>query len=199
MIAELVKELAIVLIRISAYVRRQRLAEKIESLAIQLVGDVNRSDFKGSLDTVKEIAAFVSLGTKICEIEPTNSAIIIKELKDIEGQIRLIAGLPELRQIGKELERKEAKTVQTKEEETPKSDIKSEYNGINDNSAIRQSKIIDRIRQSGNGLQVGIKDILSLLSGVSERTVRYDLERLLAKGAIERMGGGGPGTYYVIK
>ena len=199
MIAELVKELAIVLIRISAYVRRQRLAEKIESLAIQLVGDVNRSDFKGSLDTVKEIAAFVSLGTKICEIEPTNSAIIIKELKDIEGQIRLIAGLPELRQIGKDLERREAKTVQTKEEEAPKSDIKSEYNGINDNSAIRQSKIVEKIRQSGNNLRIGIKDITGLFSGVSERTVRYDLERLLAKGAIERMGGGGPGTYYVIK
>ena len=64
------------------------------------------------------------------------------------------------------------------------------------NAANRQTAILQRIRQNGN---CRIRDIQELLPGSSERTIRYDLQSLLAQGLIERVGGGGPAVYYRIR
>jgi len=60
----------------------------------------------------------------------------------------------------------------------------------------RKEKILNRIRQSGN---CRMRDIQEVMGDVSERTLRYDLQRLVAEGLIERVGSGGPATYYRIK
>lgn len=60
---------------------------------------------------------------------------------------------------------------------------------------IRQSTIVEKIRQSGN---CRLKDIRELLPDTSERTIRYDLQSLLEKHLIERVGDGGPSVYYRI-
>lgn len=60
----------------------------------------------------------------------------------------------------------------------------------------RQSVILDRIRQSGN---CRTRDIQAILPDLSERTLRYDLQRLIEDGKIERGGGGGPASWYKIK
>lgn len=61
------------------------------------------------------------------------------------------------------------------------------------NSEMRQSAILGIIRQSSS---CRMKDILDTLPDVSERTIRYDLQDLVERGLVERMGSGGPGTYY---
>ncbi|MGC9598819.1 MAG: DeoR family transcriptional regulator [Minisyncoccia bacterium] len=66
----------------------------------------------------------------------------------------------------------------------------------NAKAAMRQSAILEKIRQSGN---CRIKDIQELLSGCSERTIRYDLQSLLEQNRIERVGGGGPAMLYRIR
>lgn len=63
-------------------------------------------------------------------------------------------------------------------------------------SEIRQSAITEVIRQSGN---CRMKDIIEAFPSVSERTLRYDIEKLLERGTIERMGPGGPATSYRVK
>jgi hypothetical protein len=60
-------------------------------------------------------------------------------------------------------------------------------------SAIRQNAILARIRQSGN---CRLKDIQEVLPGISERTIRYDLQTLLEQGLIERIGNAGPSVFY---
>ena len=62
----------------------------------------------------------------------------------------------------------------------------------NGNGEARASAIYAKI-QRGNA---SIKDLLAEFNGVSERTLRYDLQRLVEQGRIERVGSGGPGTYY---
>jgi len=64
--------------------------------------------------------------------------------------------------------------------------------------AIRQSAILGRIRQSGNE-SVQLKDIIAAFPDFSDRTLRYDLQRLCSQGVIERVGQGGPGTYYKLR
>jgi len=43
-----------------------------------------------------------------------------------------------------------------------------------------------------------IKDLVNALPGVSERTVRYDVQRLVDKNIIERVGTGGPNSFFRI-
>jgi hypothetical protein len=63
-------------------------------------------------------------------------------------------------------------------------------------SAIRQTAILERIRQSGN---CRLKDIQEILPGTSERTIRYDIQTLLEQELIERVGIAGPSVYYRAK
>lgn len=65
------------------------------------------------------------------------------------------------------------------------------------NIAMRQASIVDKIK-SGNGAGMRLKDILAAFQNVSERTIRYDLQGLCGKKVIERVGNGGPATYYRI-
>lgn len=65
-----------------------------------------------------------------------------------------------------------------------------------ENAAMRQSAIVDIMRQVNN---CRIKDLVAAFPGVSERTLRYDLQKLCEEGIIERVGPGGPGTYYQFK
>ena len=44
-----------------------------------------------------------------------------------------------------------------------------------------------------------IKDVLQSMPGISERTVRYDVQRLVDKGVIERIGTGGPNSFFRLK
>ncbi len=66
----------------------------------------------------------------------------------------------------------------------------------NAKAAMRQSAILEKIRQSGN---CRIKEIQELLPDCSERTIRYDLQTLLEQNRIERVGGGGPAMLYRIR
>ncbi len=43
------------------------------------------------------------------------------------------------------------------------------------------------------------KDLVDALPNISERTVRYDIQRLVDKGIIERVGTGGPNSFFRIK
>ena len=64
------------------------------------------------------------------------------------------------------------------------------------NSAIRQNLIADKIRQIG---KVTVKEVTVQFPGVSERTLRYDLQKLCDQGVLERVGNSGPGTSYIPK
>lgn len=60
-------------------------------------------------------------------------------------------------------------------------------------SFARKSTVFDRIRQNGN---CRLREIQEILPDVSERTLRYDVQNLVEHGFIERVGNGGPATYY---
>lgn len=68
---------------------------------------------------------------------------------------------------------------------------------------IRQSAILERLRQNSNlpDVESGcrLKEIQDVLPQVSERTIRYDLQNLIERGEVERIGKGGPATFYKAK
>lgn len=60
----------------------------------------------------------------------------------------------------------------------------------------RQTMILNKVKQRG---YCQLKDLQEILPQVSERTIRYDLQRLNGQGLVERIGNGGPATFYRIK
>lgn len=67
-----------------------------------------------------------------------------------------------------------------------------ETNGSSISIENRQSAILERIRQSGN---CRIRDLQEAFPDYSERTLRYDVESLIAKNVVERVGAGSA-TFY---
>lgn len=63
-------------------------------------------------------------------------------------------------------------------------------------SGNRQIAILDKIRQSGN---CKLREIQEILPDCSERTIRYDLEELIERNLVERIGAGGPAVSYRIR
>jgi hypothetical protein len=59
---------------------------------------------------------------------------------------------------------------------------------------MRQSAILRRVRESG-GLGCRLKELIEEFPQVSERTLRYDLERLINQGHVIRVGQGPVSTY----
>lgn len=57
----------------------------------------------------------------------------------------------------------------------------------------RQAAIAEKIKELGN---CRLKDLMEYMPDVSERTIRYDLQKLIESKVIERVGGGGPFSFY---
>lgn len=72
-------------------------------------------------------------------------------------------------------------------------------NSATQSSSSRQTAIIETIRQCGNEFGCRLKDVIAAFPHVSERTLRYDLQRVCEQGIVERVGNGGPFSYYRIK
>ena len=72
-------------------------------------------------------------------------------------------------------------------------------------STIRQTAILTKVRmmtvknEDGSLLGCRMKDLMAAFPDVSERTLRNDLQRLVAQSKVTRIGNGGPASFYVIK
>jgi len=63
-------------------------------------------------------------------------------------------------------------------------------------SNVRREAILSKIRQAGS---CRLRDIQEALPDISDRTLRYDIQELMVSGEVERIGGGGPATYYRVR
>ncbi|MBI3046110.1 MAG: DeoR family transcriptional regulator [Candidatus Harrisonbacteria bacterium] len=195
------REISYALIRVAWYVKREDLRSRLEALAVELLENSSRVSADSSLDnankalaTISVLDGLVRLGHSIYEIEPVNATILVRELDSLNAAIRqsgnLNEVLPDLETFFR-ARLPEVPEENNKKEESLDSESKVNNNGLN--AAIRQSAIINRIK-SGNGCR--FKDLLVEFPDVSERTLRYDLQRLCEQGVIERVGNGGPASYY---
>lgn len=194
------QEISYALIRIAAYIRRQELRQRMEKLALQLLEDIAGTEFEAALRTTARVESLIGIGKEIYEVESTNAKVILGELNALNAAIRQIAGLEELSNLesvfsGAQQETQKSPMEMNLELDNITAGISS---GNGANASIRQSAIIEKIRQSGNR-QVQLRDILGAFPEVSERTMRYDLQKLCTQGLVERVGNGGPGSYYLLK
>jgi len=223
------QEISLALIKVSVYIRRKELRERLENLAFNLLQSVSERIIPDSLCATASIEALVRLGRMLYEIEPINADLILENIQNLDSAIRQIAEgelpnidhSPEIHSIlsksaelpikfkikekqgdfsslAKSQNTIQAATSEKMDEKKQITDNPAIQSGNDDNPAIRQSAILEKIKVFP-GKSVQLKDIVSSFPGVSERTIRYDLQRLCAEGRIERVGQGGPATYYKVR
>lgn len=170
-------ELIYVINRLAANVNSPSLKGKLESWSLKLLEELALGDFKKSAKATAVLKSLLEFGRSIYEIEPINADLTIQELDKLNAAIRQKDPLPHLPDLF----------------EDGKLEAESEKDGLD--SEIRQSMILEKIRQLPN---CQLKDLTSSFTDVSERTLRYDLQKLFGHGLVGRMGAG-PSTCYVIK
>lgn len=220
--AQKAQEIVLALIKVAVYIRRPELRQRLEKLAFNLLETATGKEFESALKISGVLEGFILLGQSIYEIEPINARILVQELANLNAVMRQFAEL-DVKEGGIKLDISEifskVPAVQQREDINPAMNaavdsamntasplsIRQSYaeaGNLEENNgnyilgvALRQSAIIEKIRQSG---KVALKDLLAAFPDVSERTLRYDLQKLCGQAVLERIGSSGPATYYVL-
>ncbi|MEK7115029.1 MAG: DeoR family transcriptional regulator [Patescibacteria group bacterium] len=68
------------------------------------------------------------------------------------------------------------------------------------NLEVRQLAILEKIKQfsTENDEGCGLKELMTAFPDISDRTLRYDLQKLAAQGSIIKIGNRGPNTIYTL-
>lgn len=196
------QEISLALIKLAIRVRRRELRQKLEQLAYILIEDAASRDFESMAVSIDILVGMVTFGKAIYEIEPINVKIILQELANLKEAIpqssfisddisSVFSKLPAIAES-----EKATGNYENSELGNPNGNSAENGNGNGISATIRQSAIIEKIRQLGN---TAMKDLLAAFTDVSERTLRYDLQRLCSQGIIDRVGNGGPASYYVLR
>ena len=226
------REISYALNRVSFYVKRSDLRERLERLSFEFLENVaaageDASDKQALIKVFKNISALdvlIRIGHSLYEIEPVNANILVKEIDSFNSAIRQFGNaaiansfageslnlesvfsmppavidnsvMGSRANIEKEKEIVE-KAYSSGNNESGKEESGNSAMRQSGNSAMRQELVVDKIRQLG---KTNLKDLVARFPGVSERTLRYDLQRLCDREIIERVGNGGPGTMYMIR
>ncbi len=191
-----VKEISSAIVKIAAYVRRPELKNRLEKLSFQLLEEVLSRQYEQAAGFIAVLTGVVELAKNIYEIDPANATIIIHQLGILDSAIRQVTGLEQSPNLENEFS-KVPEVIKSQDNQIDSNNGNGNGNGNSAiNMAIRQSAIIEKIRQSG---KIALKDIIAEFPEVSERTIRYDLQKLCNQGLAERIGNGGPATYYTAK
>ncbi len=190
-------ELAYAAFRISESVPDKRsFQEPLEAMALGLLNAALEGDKLGIEKSIGFLTIYLRFGSDAGLVSQENRDLMIAEMGKLDSAL---AGLNQAKnaphvELGKIFTpmdlaapmRNPARTRQTKSEfQTDSSSFKD-----------REKVILERIRQLGN---CRLKDITEALPDSSERTIRYDLQALLGEGVLERVGNGGPATFYRLK
>ena len=209
-------EISYALWRVATNVKEGTLADRLFDKAIELVGCAANGDHAGMAKIADGLQMIIKFAVDVNCIGVSNAVILAREIGNLQAAIEKpaesttgddvdISDLFSAKAYEEELP-EELPIEETKFENLQEVEESGNFAGIENNSEsanesnskaeIRQSAILQRIRQIGN---CRLSDIQAILPDSSERTIRYDLESLVRRNLIERIGIGGRSVYYQPK
>lgn len=216
-------ELSYALFQLARLVKQKDLRSRIEANAIYLLESAEGGDVASLGKGIAVLKKLIILGEGIGEIGYDHSKVINKQFAYLNTAI---AEYTAMRQKSEEKDadvnlesifRDGVKLPIHSPSLEKSSDNNSGNSFVSDGSSLnyksngntaiqtsqssltRQTAIIETIRQCGNEFGCRLKDVIAAFPHVSERTLRYDLQRVCEQGMVERVGNGGPFSYYRIK
>jgi hypothetical protein len=202
-------EVAYALFRLAAAMVEKDFAEQLRASGTALLSAAAAEDYSAAERSLRVMECLVKFGGDVGLIGTQNVDVLTREIFALDAAIaerKTVAKTDEVN-VAEIFARPEAEFknqeppvrihVEQAQEAEPNTEpairqSANDYVGRND-SAIRQEAIVNRIRQTGN---CRLKDIQDVLPNISERTIRYDLQTLLERGLVERIGNAGPSVFY---
>ena len=201
-------EISYALFRVSGVTKSAELALSFERMGTTLLCAVLDEAWDEALSAVDKSVYFLRLGRDVGVIGHANVSVLEHELERFKASVKEFRtssdDLPDLNLgsyfspsasgISIATKRSDSGNAgkSTRQETRPVADSQNIPANQND----RQDLILKTIKNSGN---CRAKDLQDSLPNVSERTLRYDLQKLLERRVIERVGGGGPATFYRMR
>lgn len=184
-------------------------AERIQNQAMAVLEEAILRNYEKADQSATMLSYFVQLGASVGLIGQNNGGLIVMEINNFKSAIAESINVAKenninLDDIFSKVKVPAIKTTFIASETNNPVEVltsTSEHDPEQSNQgifkiAMRHSAILSKIRQTGN---CRLKDIQESLPDISERTIRYDLQKLAEQGLIERIGSGGPATYYQVK
>lgn len=216
-------EVSYAIFRISGSMDRGTLAECLMEKAVGLLDSAIRNEYSAMRKSILAIKYLVQLGNAVNMIHPQNADSILHETNDLyvaiadtedaassrkvnlDGVFSRTAYQYRMRQKQKGTRNTLAASGEklTKNETLSEESLQGDKDGfLLQSKQMRQAAIIEVIRQSGNlpdgTVGCRLKTIMLAFPDLSERTIRYDLQNLIDRGVVDRIGGGAM-SFYKIK
>ena len=185
--------------RISGLIRNSDIKSRIEHYAVKLVEESTLFEISDTVKYLTVLERLVVFAEQVGEVQYIHSQALYKQISGIKSsaeeynKLRIADfnfTLPELAPIHKLASLAKADLSR---QNGAKAEPRWANKPAKEKEGSRIELISDLIRQSGN---TAMKSIVAAFPDVSERTLRYDLQRLCEEGQIERVGAGGPSTFY---
>ena len=198
-------EIAYALFRIGDASGNPAFQSAIQGHAVNLLNAASlesNDSFYTATKIIPAIRQFLMFGSIAGLLKENDAELVIRELDTLNTAIE--SAIVAIRQSGnRQLQDLKLEEILSKEpkkrSQTSQSQRQSQQRELDPATSDiinrRQAKVIERIRQIGN---CRLRDMEDYLPDVSERTLRYDLQDLMAKGKIERFGGG-PTMHYRLR
>lgn len=202
-------EISYAIFRIGAAVKHRSFGEEIASQGLFLLTSAAKEDCAGARVALRAVEGLLNLGADVNLVNYQNAQLVLHEVKFLNSAIAefqnaakapvidldgVFSKLPISPEMGSTFAGMGIADVQdSASREATESAIQPQSGKSPEN---RQSAILERIRQLGN---CRLPDLQKFLPETSDRTLRYDLQNLMERGLVERVGKGGPATYYRVK
>lgn len=216
-------EITYALLRVGSAIRSRSFAERLEAQALDLMESAASREYGRMKSTLEKVEYFLRLAADTDLMHPQHAETIFQELVGLyeaiisyekEEKIPPVSlegifsplNFPPKAEPARDWSRTEVGHRSEKESDSVSGNPEIRQSEISNSASEeeqvhqtrqaaedRQNNILGIIRQSGN---CRLKDIQAGLPDTSERTLRYDLQGLIGRGLIERIGSGGPATSY---
>lgn len=188
-ITSLTHNISSTIFRVSRLIRHKRLREELESASISLVRDI-------TFHNINSTERLVRLTESVGEMGEVNAGVLCRELNNLKDMIHSRdAELPEQTE---DVDINSFFGAEYNEESVPQRITPAlRTQRQSPQSKDRQTAILQFIRQFPDDCQM--KDLVKEFPGVSERTLRNDIQKLISEKKIERLGGkSGPFSYFRV-
>ncbi|OGG42834.1 hypothetical protein A3G50_00485 [Candidatus Jorgensenbacteria bacterium RIFCSPLOWO2_12_FULL_42_11] len=213
-------EICYAVFRLGDGIQNTDLRTRLENAGLDLLGASSINDNSSLSSSLSHLEVLILFSQGIGKIGYIQSQVLLREIGNFNSAIKKNnSAISELNleeffqdsisqnaesksklAIPMAIDNKASVSIETNQDEATAGEKDKENSAMGSSSErsgeARQSAVMNIMRQVQN---CRIKDLIAAFPGVSERTLRYDLQKFCEEGTIERVGTGGPGTYYQLK
>jgi len=186
-------DISFAVFRVATLIRNHKLRRELEDAAIDFLSKFDNEVLHLGLPTVfDKLERFVLISKSIKEMKDVNADVLIREIAGLKNIIQDTPIPQATNAVDIDLQKDFGSAVSTLISQLPLP-IKTEAQFGGNELTARQELILTKIREIQS---CKLRDLMAALPDVSERTIRNDVQALIANSLIKRVGNGGPSSYF---